>query len=209
MTDFGDFNSSSDPTADFLARERAALGQDADLFAFDAPETTGVPAIQADEPSQALAVTSNGDHGFDASFPKAEELETSQAFTRAMLPDEEPEVVRQWREKQREQIDKRDEDEEEKKQAAIIKAREEIDRFYEEYNEKKQKAIEQNRAREEAYQQEREQVSSSANVWERVVREFDVNSNNAKQQSRDVSRMKQIMLDLRKSDNAPGTIVQA
>jgi hypothetical protein len=33
MSDFGDFNTpSEDPTADFLARERAALGEDADLF---------------------------------------------------------------------------------------------------------------------------------------------------------------------------------
>lgn len=33
MSDFGDFNTpSEDPTTDFLARERAALGEDADLF---------------------------------------------------------------------------------------------------------------------------------------------------------------------------------
>lgn len=33
MSDFGDFNApADDPTSDFLARERAVLGDDADLF---------------------------------------------------------------------------------------------------------------------------------------------------------------------------------
>ncbi|ORX59781.1 hypothetical protein DM01DRAFT_1381300 [Hesseltinella vesiculosa] len=211
MSDFGDFNSSSDPTADFLARERAALGEDADLFSFDNTDVnatpTSFPAIQSDEPVQAL--TTLAEPGFDAAFPKAEELESSQAFTMAMLPDEEPEVVRQWRAKQQEQINARDEEESNKKQDTIEKAREDIDRFYEEYNEKKQKAIEENRAREEAHQKERDEVSTANNVWERVVREFDIGNVKGNSQTRDVSRMKQIMLDLRKSDNAPGTIVQA
>lgn len=51
----------------------------------------------------------------------------------------------QWREKQQEAIQQRDEEAENKKQETIQKAREDIDRFYEEYNEKKQKSIEENR----------------------------------------------------------------
>ncbi|CAO3590338.1 unnamed protein product [Absidia cylindrospora] len=170
MSDFGDFNTSSDPTSDFLARERAALGADADLFSMDetAPTSTinNYPAITADAtttsfhspaldnslaltPSSqdALAVAPvSGDYSsFNSDFPKAEELETSQAFHKAMLPDEEPAVVRQWREKQQELIAQRDEEAENKKQETIQKAREDIDRFYEEYNEKKQKSIEENR----------------------------------------------------------------
>ncbi|KAI8089511.1 clathrin light chain [Halteromyces radiatus] len=231
MSDFGDFNTSSDPTSDFLARERAALGADADLFNMDAPitttNTTDFPAITADtssfQPSSsfdnslaltsssndALAVTStsNDYSAFDSDFPKAEELETSQAFHKAMLPDEEPAVVRQWREKQQELIAQRDQEAENKKQETIQKAREDIDRFYEEYNEKKQKSIEENRAREENYQKDREETSSSNNIWERVVREFDVTNAKSGHHTRDVSRMKQVMLDLRKVDNAPGNII--
>lgn len=41
MSDFGDFNTpSEDPTADFLARERAVLGQDADFFTSNDEPTT-------------------------------------------------------------------------------------------------------------------------------------------------------------------------
>jgi hypothetical protein len=62
-----------------------------------------------------------------------------------MLPDEEPEVVRQWRENQKQVIAQRDEEEAAKKQERLNRAREDIDKFYEDYNDKKQKAIEENR----------------------------------------------------------------
>ncbi|KAI9493156.1 clathrin light chain [Zychaea mexicana] len=239
MSDFGDFNSSNDPTADFLARERAALGEDADLFssgdvntniAADGvadlmssptpPSSSGAAAttsvMSPTQGSSALSpqnVTTPGSgagdySAFESDFPKAEELESSQAFHKAMLPDEEPEVVRQWREKQKELIAQRDEEAENKKQETIQRAREEIDKFYEDYNEKKQRTIEENREREENYLKDREEASS-ANVWERVVREFDVSNAKSAHHTRDVSRMKQLMLDLRKDPKAPGTIVEA
>lgn len=64
------------------------------------------------------------------------------------------------------------------------------------------------REREEQYFKEREEASS-ANIWERVVREFDVSNAKSGHHVRDVSRMKQLMLDLRKDAKAPGTIVDA
>ncbi|KAL0073930.1 clathrin light chain [Phycomyces blakesleeanus] len=230
MSDFGDFNSSNDPTADFLARERAALGEDADLFSTsEMPSSSPMP----DFPSPS-ALMSPGQHSFtsphefvsnndflspsaqsatdysafETEFPKAEELETSQAFHKAMLPDEEPETVRHWREKQKEVIAARDEEAENIKQETIQQARADIDKFYEEYNDKKQKAIEENREREENYQKDREEAAS-ANVWERVAREVDTSSGKANQPTRDVSRMKDLMLDLRKDPKAPGNIVEA
>ena len=65
-----------------------------------------------------------------------------------------------------------------------------------------------NREREENYLKDREDASS-ANIWERVVREFDVTNAKTGHHTRDVSRMKQLMLDLRKDSKAPGTIVEA
>jgi Skp family chaperone for outer membrane proteins len=53
--------------------------------------------------------------------------------------------VRQWRQKHKEAIAKRDEDEANRKQEVLNRAREDIDRFYEEYNDTKQKSIEENR----------------------------------------------------------------
>lgn len=64
------------------------------------------------------------------------------------------------------------------------------------------------REREENYFKDREEAQS-ANIWERVVREFDVSNAKSAHHKRDVSRMKQLMLDLRKDSKAPGTIVEA
>ncbi|KAI7869946.1 clathrin light chain [Spinellus fusiger] len=239
MSEFGDFGSTNDPTTDFLARERAALGEDADLFSNDAqtslsdfpefPSPSVLMSPQQDDRAKSYmstplsgtvagnfpphtisspAKTETDYSVFDSEFPKAEELETSHAFHRAMLPEEEPETVRQWKEKQKEVIAARDEEAEKIKQETIRQAREDIDKFYEDYNDKKQKAIEENREREESYQKDREEAAT-ANVWERVSREVDTSASKAQLPTRDVSRMKDLMLDLRKDPKAPGTIVNA
>ncbi|KAK4520077.1 Ribosome-releasing factor 2, mitochondrial [Mucor velutinosus] len=243
MSDFGDFNTpSEDPTADFLARERAALGEDADLFSTNDNDlvspthdlTSPIPAATSNPMSPALlddfpavdngrasalsfqSQTSNkpdqdltGANTFEQDYPKAEELETSQAFHKAMLPEEEPETVRQWREKQKEVIAERDAESEKKKEETIKQAREDIDKFYEEYNDKKQKAIEENREREENTQKNREEVASSGNIWDRVAREVDISNAKTGYHTQDVTRMKELMLDLKRDEKAPGNIIEA
>ncbi|KAI7874794.1 clathrin light chain [Mucor mucedo] len=227
MSDFGDFNTpSEDPTSDFLARERAALGQDADFFTSNDMASPALPMSPSlfDEPSAANSSPSLMDFqssspmkpnegalvttSFEADYPKAEELETSQAFHKAMLPEEEPETVRQWREKQKEVIAERDAISEQKKQETINRAREDIDKFYEEYNDKKQKAIEENREREELVVKSRDDVAASSNVWDRVAREVDTSNAKTGYHTHDVSRMKELMVDLKKDAKAPGNIIQ-
>lgn len=97
MSDFGDFNTpSEDPTSDFLARERAALGQDADFFTSNDMPSPALPMSPSlfDEPSAGNASPSLMDFhsssplksnesalvttSFEADYPRAEELETSQ-----------------------------------------------------------------------------------------------------------------------------------
>ncbi|CAO3614808.1 unnamed protein product [Mucor fragilis] len=244
MSDFGDFNTpSEDPTADFLARERAVLGEDADLFSTNDNDlvspthdlTSPIPAATSNPMSPALlddfpavdngrasalsfqSQTSNkpdqdlmgANSSFEQDYPKAEELETSQAFHKAMLPEEEPETVRQWREKQKEVIAERDAESEKKKEETINQAREDIDKFYEEYNDKKQKSIEENREREENTQKNREEVASSGNIWDRVAREVDISNAKTGYHTQDVTRMKELMQDLKRDEKAPGNIIEA
>jgi hypothetical protein len=93
MSDFGDFSTSQDPTSDFLARERAVLGGDADLFtdatAFDEqfpPTISATPGLDSTQTqfteynnSTSLISTPANDYSvFESDFPKAENLETSQ-----------------------------------------------------------------------------------------------------------------------------------
>lgn len=63
------------------------------------------------------------------------------------------------------------------------------------------------RSREETTEKNREQVSSSANIWERVVNEIDIKSAKTGYHTRDVSRMKELLLSLRKDASAPGNII--
>ncbi|CEP13199.1 hypothetical protein [Parasitella parasitica] len=215
MSDFGDFSSTTnDPSADFLARERAVLGGDADIFTTldDNPPSTTFTATpdlldrssaQSQYGIMSPSTPANDYSAFESNYPKTENLETSKAFHNAMLPDEEPDVVRQWRENQKQLIAKRDEDESNKKQEVLNKAREDIDKFYEDYNDKKQKAIEENREREDKLLKSREESSASTNIWASVSREIDVSNAKAAYPTRDVSRMKSIILDLRKDQSAP------
>lgn len=93
MSDFGDFNTpSEDPTADFLARERAALGEDADFFSNEpiqspavndllSPSTLPMSPSIFDEVPQPSQTTESEYPSFEADFPKAEELESSQVHS--------------------------------------------------------------------------------------------------------------------------------
>ncbi|KAI8876139.1 hypothetical protein K501DRAFT_289043 [Backusella circina FSU 941] len=241
MSDFGDFNTpSDDPTSDFLARERAVLGDDADLFtddnnnnllggdvvspSFNNDHLTSVsnmdsPALHGENLSPSIfnspsvnesqAVVPAESSYFDEQYPKAEDLDSSKALHKAMMPEEEPETVRLWREKQEETIKKRDQDAEQKKQDTIQRAREDIDKFYEEYNDKKQKIIEENRAREETRIKQRDDVNSSANIWERVASEVDTSNAKSGFHAQDVTRMKDLIVDLKRDKAAPGNIVDA
>jgi hypothetical protein len=96
MSDFGDFNTpSEDPTSDFLARERAALGEDADFFTSNdmSPALPMSPSLFEEanigeghtsimsfhssspmKPNEGALVSAN----FETEYPEAEELETSQ-----------------------------------------------------------------------------------------------------------------------------------
>ncbi|KAI8090020.1 Sodium/hydrogen exchanger family-domain-containing protein [Halteromyces radiatus] len=226
MSDYIGSPNTEDPTADFLARERAALGEDADFFTDDhvaitplppgisSPSFLESPALPSPtgilSPSSATLNTedliqqSNQVSQFETSYPNPDELESSQAFQQAMLPDEEPETVRQWREKQNEILAERDQQAEKKRQEIIQQAHTDIDRFYEEYNEKKQQSIERNRQREEERQKEKDDLTTGTNIWERTLKEI----NNTRGSSKDsnVARMKEIMVELKKSKDAPGNL---
>jgi hypothetical protein len=66
MSEFEDFN--NDPIADFFARERAVLGQDADIFTSIDNSSYSTPVFNMSPPQNA----------FEFNFPKTKHLESSQ-----------------------------------------------------------------------------------------------------------------------------------
>lgn len=117
--------------------------------------------------------------------------------------EEEPEVIKQWRERQQLQIQRRDEQSARKMEETMEKARQAIDDFYENYNEKRDKNIESIRKEQEEYLSKRDETTSGGTSWERIVKLIDTKDTKAVRGDRDVSRMRELLLSLRKDKNAP------
>ncbi|KAJ2664380.1 Clathrin light chain [Coemansia sp. RSA 1200] len=210
---------SDDPMAEFLARERAALGAEADLFQSDLPSEPAATAA-ASPPSQQQQ--------------QGEEANPTESFSEPMMVDSDPrdnvlqspgqsshahdsQFQEEWQSKQRGIIEERDRQSEEKHGAVVEEAKQAIDKFYEEYNQKKEKAIEQNRANQEMELQS----ANKGNLWERALKQIDMatkaSSSSASSESsppaqkpvRDISRMRDLLQDLKRDKDAPGVRAKA
>uniref|UniRef100_A0A1D1Z0I6 Clathrin light chain n=1 Tax=Anthurium amnicola TaxID=1678845 RepID=A0A1D1Z0I6_9ARAE len=229
-------NLETDPTADFLAREQALLGADAALFSNSnhtitsstSNELEGFPDITTSPASNVLSppvsnisnANSASDYSaFHSEFPPVE-IESQELYSNSNgkaplslssngihhIEEEDPEIIRQWREQQREIVAKRDETSEAKKRETLSVARDAIDKFYEEYNEKKARTHEQNKQDEETFLRERDDLTSGTS-WERICKQIDlstVQSKTTNKHVKDVSRFKELLLSLKKDENAPG-----
>ncbi|GES85270.1 clathrin light chain [Rhizophagus clarus] len=197
-------NTNANLESDFLAREQALLGADAALFSNSNHTITTIsdysafhsefPPVEVE--SQALYSNSNG------KVPHSLSSDNNIHDTE----EEEPEIIRQWKERQREIIAQRDEASETKKRETLSIARDAIDKFYEEYNEKKARTHEQNKQDEETFLRERDDLTSGTS-WERICKQVDLSTAQSKSTNKhvkDVSRFKELLLSLKKDEKAPG-----
>ncbi|EPS38247.1 hypothetical protein H072_7904 [Dactylellina haptotyla CBS 200.50] len=207
-----------DNADDFLAHEQAILGSDADQFAASADR---FPAL--DNEADLLG----GDeetHKFESSFPDL--IGDNEAvgpggtitgtgapympgvvntnFPSSTLPDEEPDVIKQWRERQQLEIQRRDELSETRKQETVDKARAAIDDFYDNYNSKKDKSIEQTRKEAEEFLANRENTSAGGTSWERIAKLVDLTDKGVRSGNSDKTRFRELLVSLRKDEKAPG-----
>lgn len=114
---------------------------------------------------------------------------------------------RAWREKQAEEIAKRDEASSKRKEEIISKAERAIDDFYANYNQKKEKQISQNKEDEAVFIQARDDALAKGTTWERIADLIELQDSRSKTVARgtkDLSRMKEVLLALkREGDTAP------
>jgi len=125
--------------------------------------------------------------------------------------EEEPDVIRQWREKQQEEIKARDEASKTKRQETISKAERAIDEFYEDYASKKERNIRENKDAEIDYIASLEASLSGGTTWDRICDLIELQNSQSKTIARtgagttDLTRFKEVLLRLRRQgDNAPG-----
>ncbi|MCJ1276418.1 hypothetical protein MMC21_004223 [Puttea exsequens] len=215
---------------DFLARERAALGDDAAQFA-----GPGDKAATATDGDDDLLGGSGDDFGatqkegeeiteFESSFPAMNTqnqavgpggtitgsnlpYQPSQpSYSSYTAPEEESEPVRQWRERRDLALAEREKISSSKKEETIAAARRNIDDFYENYSQKTEKQVAKTRKEAEEFLASREDTSAGGTSWERIAKLVDLSGKGAKGGASGTGKEKfrEMLLDLRKDEKAPG-----
>ncbi|KAF4982011.1 hypothetical protein FZEAL_2261 [Fusarium zealandicum] len=205
-------------TDDFLAREKALLGDDADQFA-----TTDDAAAFGDSEGDLLGSGDNEQSTFESQFPDLTNPEAgtgvaagagitgpsvsyNSGYQAYAEEEQEPEVIKEWRERRDEQIAKRAEQLAGQREETIKEAQQNIDDFYENYNNKKEKGITQTRKEAEEFLASREDTVSGGTSWDRIAKLVDVSGKGPKggANGSGKERFREILLSLRKDEKAPG-----
>ncbi|KAM0800917.1 clathrin light chain [Usnea florida] len=220
------------PGDDFLARERAALGDDAAQFA-----SSGDNAATVEEEEDDL-LGGGGSYGggnvgkeeiteFESSFPpmdtQNENVGPGGTITGSSLPfqpyqpqpsyggygappEEDTEPIRQWREGRDIALAEREKISASKKEETIKSARQAIDDFYENYTQKTEKTVAKTRKDAEEFLANREDTSAGGTSWERIAKLVDLSGKGTKGGASGTGKEKfrEMLIDLRKDEKAPG-----
>ncbi|KAF8806603.1 hypothetical protein BYT27DRAFT_7191160 [Phlegmacium glaucopus] len=219
--DSGDFISSQQP---------AVVGQTSSGFSFDDFES---PPFQQHKDTQ---VKVTGDDDFDKFENEFPDIDAGQQRSIPQQPTygatfapqphpslfsstpiltqnitEEPQVIKDWREKQQEEIRARDEASKIRREETIDKAERAIEEFYENYSKKKERNIRDNKNSEAEYLRELSASLSTGTTWERICSLVELQNSQSKTIARtgagttDLGRFKEVLLRLkREGDAAPG-----
>jgi len=120
--------------------------------------------------------------------------------------EEEPEVIKNWREKRDAQNAKRADQFAQQREETVKEAQKNIDDFYDNYNNKKDKTIAQTRKDAEQFLANREDTTSGGTSWERISKLVDVSGKGPKGGSAGSGkeRFRELLINLRKDGKAPG-----
>ncbi|KAJ6593364.1 clathrin light chain-domain-containing protein [Mycena capillaripes] len=127
------------------------------------------------------------------------------------LEEDEPQVIKDWREKQAAEIKAREESAKARRQETITKAEKAMDDFYEAYTAKKARAIRDNKDQEEDFKAKITASLSTGTTWQRICDLVELENSQSKTVARagpgttDLTRFKEVLLRLkREGDAAPG-----
>jgi len=134
-----------------------------------------------------------------------------QPISSPAFPEEEPQVIKDWREKQTEDIKARDEAATRKRQETIAQANQFIDEFYLEHKENVERNIKQNKIREEEFQNSLSESLATGTTWTRIADLLELENSQSKTIARtgpgttDLNRFKEVLLRLKREESAaPG-----
>jgi len=204
---------------DFLTREKALLGDDASQFATGNDNA----AFVEDGDDDLLGGGGNEEvTEFESSFPAIDSQNEGVApggsitgisapyqptyYAPTATDEEEPEVLKQWRERRDLALQERESRSEERKQETVKAAQQNIDDFYENYNSKKEKTIAATRRDAEGFLEGREDTSAGGTSWERIAKLVDLSGKGAKggASNSEKGKFRELLMSLRKDEKAPG-----
>ncbi|KAJ2273036.1 Clathrin light chain [Coemansia sp. RSA 451] len=201
-----------DPMEEFLARERAALGQDAEQFQSGPTSAVLSPTVSEQASDVAILPTLNpispsftsvSSSAFPSSQTSTPAPQAPSPASQALSPPP-AQFDQEWQSTHRAEITSRDETSAAKHADTVKEAQRAIDTFYAEYNERKDRAIEENRAQQEI----ETQAATRGTLWERVGKQIDMatkaSSEAQRSQVRDTARMRDLLQDLKRDANSPG-----
>ncbi|KAK7749920.1 Clathrin light chain [Cytospora paraplurivora] len=204
---------------DFLAREKAVLGEDADKFAsvedgaaFDNGDDDllgggGEETVQFEQQFPDLSGPTN-----EAVAPGGNITATgpsvsyNSGYAAYAEEEQEPEVIKEWREKRDATNAKRAEQFARQREETVAEAQRNIDDFYENYNNKKEKQIAASRKDAEQFLASREDTTSGGTSWDRIAKIVDVSGKGTKggASGSGKERFRELLTSLRKDEKAPG-----
>jgi len=212
-----------DPAAEFLAKEQEELGDIGEDLGLHSP---GGQPLEGGEPIQAFKEEEAGmdifgggfqqQQGtavfvddFEAEIPASatgpnyaafdgEDIQGMTGGMSGMTMREEPECIKKWKLEQEEMLKKKDADEEQKKEELRVKAAQELADWYTQYEEQLAKTRKANKEQEAATAVPEVNGIAPGQEWERVSKHCDFSAK-APGHTKDVSRMRSILLQLKQS----------
>ena len=120
--------------------------------------------------------------------------------------EEEPEVIKEWRERRDAQIAKRAEQFAAQREETIKEAQQNIDDFYENYNSMKEKGFAQTRKDAEQFLANQDDTVSGGTSWDRIAKLVDVSGKGTRggAAGSGKERFREMLTSLRKDEKAPG-----
>lgn len=204
---------SSDPVAEFLAREQSVLGdleddlivsnKDDDAVINDSNNEIRLNGEMNDFEGANGDINSLSNGISDISINN-KQREPS-LVTQPIIPAEEPESIKRWREEHLKALEKKDADEKKKIEELREQAKKELEEWYHRYKEQVENAKKQNRAAEKEWIAERDN-EQPGQAWEKISRMCDFNPKTSRN-NRDTSRMRSMLLQLKQ--NPPSATASA
>ena len=189
-----------DPVAEFVAREQdqlAGLEDEIPPVSITAPATISNTDVgPGGDAEGSFEIIDAVGQPTDAQAPPI--IETA---SKPPPVKEEPEKIRKWREEQKARLEEKDAEEEKKKEEWREAARKELEEWYKHHAEAISKTKTTNRNAEKQFVAEADEVEPGTE-WERIAKLCDFNPKSSRA-SKDVSRMRSIILQLKQTPPAP------